>query len=420
MALVVGALFFFTSPLLFPGAAESQPLGATSARAGSQPLSYNTRYRLDFWQAAAGQFADRPVAGGGFGSFGELSATHLPPAAVRSYSAHNEFLQALAEGGLLWGLPVIGLALAAGIGVLRRVRGRLTGPEPERAVVVGGVLALGSLGLHAAVDVDWSYPALAVSIAVVAGLVLSVPRAAGSQAKGRTQVASAVGACLVLVLGAQVAHAHQATTRDLDRSESVLQARGATAAAQELTDSRSWFPDPRIDARLLGLGLANGPSQPLTLPSALLSEAVERTANYAGVDDDVNARRSLVLLRLGRTREALDSRRKMALALAHAHPASLRAYALLLSLTGERTAATQLLAGTIVLRGPEIGPVGSLGLQLYVLYQQLAELAPGSMELRCAGSALTTSAVTVPEDDPPLAMASGADSCTSLREKGLA
>ena len=111
----------------------------------------------------------------------------------------------------------------------------------------------------------------------------------------------------------------------------------------------------------------------------------------------------------------------MALARAHKRPASLQAYGLLLWLEGDARQATDLLAGTIVLRGPEAKAVPrntELGQQLLTLYLQLAEIAPGSMELRCAGSALEGLDLITPPGAPPVERATATDHCAPLREKG--
>jgi O-antigen ligase len=110
------------------------------------------------------------------------TAKVTPAGWPRSPLAHNDYLQAFAEGGLLLGLPFLAACVLIGIGLLRVLRSRVH----RRAFDVRTGLAVGALALmaHAAVDFDWTYPALLILFAVVAALaiapVLRRPEQAGS------------------------------------------------------------------------------------------------------------------------------------------------------------------------------------------------------------------------------------------------
>ena len=418
----VGTMFFFTSPIFFPHWAS--PFGATDDHNVATPVGMATGDRLDFWGAAVGEYLDRPLLGGGFGSYGELSGNYLPVASLRTAAAHNAPLQALAEGGTLWGLSVVICMVALGIGALRRAVPVLRRASQDRAVALGGTVTLLALLLHACVDFDWSYPTLVISTAVVGGLVLSVPRrvdpAVPARRTGaRVRWAATAAGCAGLLLGAQIAHAHDATGLAINKAIRQLSTQGASAGAARVMATRSWFPDVRIDEALLSLGLSRGVGVPLALPKDLMSEAVRGTADYATANDDVNARRAAVLLQLGRTDEALSTARSMAQNRVHRHPASLQAYSLVLDLAGRRDEAVDLLAGTLVRRSPQIQGNAPLAQQLFVLYQILAKLAPDSLQVRCAGSALTAAHVTL-NGAEVLAAVKPSDSCVGLAEKGWA
>jgi hypothetical protein len=95
----------------------------------------------------------------------------LTPATwARSPLAHDDYLQALAEGGLLLGLPFLGACGAIAFGLLRvgrsRVHSRVV--DVRTGVVVGAI----ALMVHAAVDFDWTYPALFCLAAIVTALAL--------------------------------------------------------------------------------------------------------------------------------------------------------------------------------------------------------------------------------------------------------
>lgn len=418
-ALAVGTLFFFTSPVFFPHAGN--PFGATEQRAATgETLSSNTGYRLDFWKAALGELGDRPVVGGGFGSFGELSGNHLPVAAVRTVSAHNELLQAFAEGGLLWGLPVLLAVGGLSVGALRRSAGRLRAVATERAVAVGATVTVAALLLHALVDFDWTYPSLVVSLAAAGGLAMALPLGERPEVgrHGRPSWLATGLAGLAVVLGAQVVHAQEAITAALRTNDTVLIDHGPGTAAEAMLAERSWYPDPRIDARLIDLGLARGIGAPLSLPTALMAQAAHNSTDYASVDDDVNARRAVVLYELGDRQQALAAVHRMALSREHHRASSLQPYARLLALDGQAVQAADLLGGTVVRRAPEAKTNGVLGLQLLQLYDQLARLAPQSPQLRCAGAALTAAAVEQEAGEPVLAGTRGGEGCDSLRTKG--
>ena len=412
------SLFFFSSPLLFPH--QKNPFGTDPVRA-QQALATSAGDRLDFWHEAIAVTLDRPVTGGGFGSFAELSTTHLPVAAGRTTFAHDGLLQAFASGGVVWGLPVLACVLGLGVAAIRRGLGQLRRLGPDRAVAVGGSITVLALLLHAFVDFDWTYPALVISLATAGGLVLAVPRVArpASASSARARWAGVAVATAGLALGTQIAHAHDRADAAVVQAHLAVFHHDPGAAAAALRGARSWFYDPRLDVELLAAGLAQGDGAPLTLPEGTLLPALDRIGSLAAVDEDANARRAAVLLRLGRAGEALSSLRVMALARAHQHVPSLRPYARLLAVAGRGAEASDLLAGTIVLRGPEAHANPKLGLELFTLYVVLHDISPGSRDLRCSGSALAGLDLTQPDFSVPvLASATPADHCASLREKG--
>jgi O-antigen ligase len=165
------AVWAIAGPPFFPH--RSAPLAGTAARvAAGQSLVTNGNYRLDFWREAFAVFRRFPITGGGYHSLATESIGHVPAGWPISPLAHNAYLQVLASGGLLLGVPfLLGCAAIAWFAIRELVRELRT---PERtAVGVVVPLALGALMLHAAVDFDWSYPANFLLAAVVAGLVMA-------------------------------------------------------------------------------------------------------------------------------------------------------------------------------------------------------------------------------------------------------
>jgi Tfp pilus assembly protein PilF len=89
--------------------------------------------------------------------------------------AHNDYLEALVEGGLLrFGLTLllVGLVFAQGFRAMRRFAGRSPG-----AYAFAGMLAFLAVALHAAIDFSLSTPAVAILAAVVIAQLVSLNRA---------------------------------------------------------------------------------------------------------------------------------------------------------------------------------------------------------------------------------------------------
>lgn len=168
-ALSYAALLASTSSVFFAG--ESNALAATTTKTTSgQTLDSTTSVRLDYWRAAAGQFADHPVVGGGSGSYMGNSRLRMSPAAERSPFAHNEVLGSLAEGGLALGLPVLALfVLAGGRGALVLLHS-LRCPAAADPVALAATLGAGALLLHGLADFALSFPAILAFLAVLLGL----------------------------------------------------------------------------------------------------------------------------------------------------------------------------------------------------------------------------------------------------------
>ena len=122
------------------------------------------------WRESVSVFEHHPLAGVGYGGLVPAAAQVTPADWPRSPLSHNDYLQALAEGGLLLGLPFLIACGAIGIRLLRvsfvSVR--------RRSVDVRTGMCVGALALmaHAAIDFDWTYPALFALAAILAGAAI--------------------------------------------------------------------------------------------------------------------------------------------------------------------------------------------------------------------------------------------------------
>lgn len=200
---VAAGLTFISGPPFFPHWVG--PLAATEARTAGQSLGQNGGYRLDFWREAIHVFERWPATGGGYHSLATASAGHVPAGWAVSPLAHNGYLQALSDGGLVLGVPFAAAAAILGWIALRRVVRAVRRREVGLLSFAVPLVLLAMLA-HSAVDFDWSYPADFLLTALLAGLVLG-PRDTSPKAPPRSRivVAAVVLAVPLLLLGAWTA-----------------------------------------------------------------------------------------------------------------------------------------------------------------------------------------------------------------------
>jgi O-antigen ligase len=121
--------------------------------------------RLALWRDALRMVPDFPLLGAGFNAFGTSYTRYQTIERYEWYGeAHNEYLQALVDTGLL------GAALAAAL-VLRLLR-RGVAAARTAALDAGLLGALVACAAHNLVDFNWQIPANAATFAAVAGLVM--------------------------------------------------------------------------------------------------------------------------------------------------------------------------------------------------------------------------------------------------------
>ncbi len=162
--------------------------------------------------------------GSGYGTLGYVEpltrrATTFNNPAIFVEHAHNDYLEALIEGGILRGgltVLLVGLIFAAGLGGLRRYAGRTPG-----ALAVGAMTGFLAIALHSAVDFSMTTPAVAILATVVVAHLVALNRADPTRAPAddtahmnvmRLGVAGGVGIGFIALLlgGLMVAHAWQA------------------------------------------------------------------------------------------------------------------------------------------------------------------------------------------------------------------
>jgi O-antigen ligase len=131
----------------------------------------------DRWQTARRSWTVAEMYlpfGSGIGSF-ETVYTPLQPvdenAAYRINKAHNDYLQALLEGGVLWA-AAIAATLVAFVQRWRALARERVEVTPFDAIRTGAGIGIGLLLLHSLVDYNLQIPANAMVFALLWGLFL--------------------------------------------------------------------------------------------------------------------------------------------------------------------------------------------------------------------------------------------------------
>jgi O-antigen ligase len=137
-------------------------------------LGQNGGYRMDFWREAIAVLTHHPLVGSGFRALASVANPLVPRSWPRSPLAHNGYLQALSDGGLVLGIPVCIAAALLLWRLLRQLRDAVRHADAT-PVSLAVPVALAALLAHSFVDFDWSYAALFAVTAVLGGLVLGRP-----------------------------------------------------------------------------------------------------------------------------------------------------------------------------------------------------------------------------------------------------
>lgn len=147
------------------------PLGPWLA-ARFDPADSSFAWRRQMLSMAWEMVRDRPWLGVGPGGFPVAANLYQRLPYVGGQNPHNILLEWAAE----FGLPAALLGCAGVAAILARAlrtRPPLPAADRQRLPVLVGTLA--AFASHAAVDIDWSYPAIALLAAVTVGLVAAVP-----------------------------------------------------------------------------------------------------------------------------------------------------------------------------------------------------------------------------------------------------
>ncbi len=117
--------------------------------------------RLEIWRATGSLISAHPVTGSGIGTYGTAI---LPHWSSTEYStllyAHNDYLQVLADAGVVGALLAILLVGVVGVALARSIH--ITDPGLRGVALGAGVGCIGLL-MHSVVDFNLQIPANAIA-----------------------------------------------------------------------------------------------------------------------------------------------------------------------------------------------------------------------------------------------------------------
>ncbi len=163
LAGIAAAAILLAARLSGPGAVD-EGRGPLTLRAGN-------------WKVAAEMAATWPMLGAGLGTYGTAFPNFREWGMNESRFAHNSYLQVLAEGGVLIGLPLIWIAAR----LTRRLTRAAAGTPEEAFLALGGIAFLA----HNAVDFTAFLPTTVLLFACVAGRAWGMDRGMPAARGGR-------------------------------------------------------------------------------------------------------------------------------------------------------------------------------------------------------------------------------------------
>jgi O-antigen ligase/tetratricopeptide (TPR) repeat protein len=165
-ALLIAMVAVAALPLLSLGAG---PLASRFASAQRDFLAPGGRAMV--WGDTLRLAASHPIVGSGLGTFAEAYPPYRSPSVRSHYThAHNDWLQAAAEGGLVGGVLLLSLLVPVTARWLPALAGR-HGP-----LLAGCAAGLGAFAAHALIDFPARIPAVTAAALAVGAAILAVGR----------------------------------------------------------------------------------------------------------------------------------------------------------------------------------------------------------------------------------------------------
>jgi O-antigen ligase len=125
--------------------------------------SQSGRDRFQYVESALEMWFAHPFGGVGAGAYGSVHPAYQATVVSAAADAHNWYIQMLAELGIVGAMMLAALILAWLFGVLRRL---VQSPE-----LLPLALGIGALAIHLGLDIDAAYPALLLTLVMLAGVI---------------------------------------------------------------------------------------------------------------------------------------------------------------------------------------------------------------------------------------------------------
>jgi O-antigen ligase len=135
-------------------------------------LTWNDR--LAVYSAAATLWPRFPILGCGLGAFADAFPLVSPPFAVVFDHAHNDYLELLVTAGMVGVILVATAITVAAVTLLRRLR--VVARSEDAAAILAALGAMTAVAIHSAFDFGLQMPANAATLAILAGVALSIPK----------------------------------------------------------------------------------------------------------------------------------------------------------------------------------------------------------------------------------------------------
>ena len=126
--------------------------------------------RREIWAATRLMIRDFPLTGVGVGAYGGVIPVYQPPHLFAFNHAHSEYLQVVAEGGLVLGGIVAAVVIVAVAGIARQLRADAT---PMWWIRAGAASALVAVAVQSIWETGTRMPANAVLLAACAAMAMT-------------------------------------------------------------------------------------------------------------------------------------------------------------------------------------------------------------------------------------------------------
>lgn len=170
---------FISTSAQFPSTditTQGQDVGVKDLASGA-----SFRARFTYWKVALRMFADNPWAGVGLKCFGWAYPKYQYLGAYDVREAHNAYLQAFCETGVLGGVAL--LLFWGFVVVVCAVRALEETDRPTKFLYTGIGAGLAAFLLHAGIDINFSHPTLMMFASLLAGLVFALAPAPAQPGK---------------------------------------------------------------------------------------------------------------------------------------------------------------------------------------------------------------------------------------------